>query len=308
MDMVVGSPNLARPRLARVEVIINPLAGGVGPDAIDAIGAILAEFGVRSAARVATGQELAIAIRAAVDAAPDLVIALAGDGTARATASLCGPDGPLVAPLAGGTLNMLPHALYGPVDWKSALRASLADGEAVSVSGGEIDHRRFYVAAMLGAPARWARAREAARVGKLGQAMRHVQSAWKRTFVRQLSFSLDGKARRKTQALTLMTPLVSRVSSAGEQALEAVVLDFRDAAEAFRLGVRTVAGILGADWRADPAVEVRHCRRGQAWSSGRLPAILDGEPMQLHKRVDIRFIPKAFRALAPRPPSDADAP
>ena len=59
----------------------------------------------------ALGPGPAAAVRAAVDAAPDLLIVLAGDGTARLAAELCGLDGPLVAPMAGGTLNMLPHAL-----------------------------------------------------------------------------------------------------------------------------------------------------------------------------------------------------
>jgi hypothetical protein len=38
------------------------------------------------------------------------------------------PDGPLVAPLPGGTMNMLPRALYGTADWKVALRRALEEG------------------------------------------------------------------------------------------------------------------------------------------------------------------------------------
>ena len=56
------------------------------------------------------------------------------------------------------------------------------------------------------------------------------------------------------------------------------------------------------DWRDDSTVEMMRCRRGEVRSGGpRLLAILDGEPMRLHKRARIRFVPEAFRALAPAP-------
>mgnify|MGYP002133071793 CR=1 FL=1 len=91
---------------------------------------------------------------------------IAGDGTARAGAEMAGPKGPLVAPLPGGTMNMLPNALYGGRDWKTAMADILSDGVERNISGGEIDGRAFYVAAILGSPALWAEAR--ARFGKGG--------------------------------------------------------------------------------------------------------------------------------------------
>jgi hypothetical protein len=38
---------------------------------------------------------------------------------------------------------------------------------------------------------------------------------------------------------------------------------------------------------------------GRAWSSGHLPAILDGEPVRLNRLAEIRFRRVAFKALAP---------
>ena len=288
--------------LRRVEVVVNPLAGGVGPAAAAEVERILADFEFRSTVRSAIGDDLRPTLQAAIDSAPDLLIVLAGDGTARTAASLCGADGPMLAPLAGGTLNMLPHALYGPRDWSSALRELLSAGQPFEVSGGEVDGRRFHVAAMLGAPALLARAREAMRVGQFRLALGHLSHAWRRAFAGRLAFTLDGSEPRKARALTLMCPLVSRVAADTDQALEVDVMDPKGAAEAFRLGFRTLASPIIGDWRSDPSVEVAHCRLGEAWSGGRLPAILDGEPMRLHKRVEIRFIPLAFRALALRPP------
>jgi diacylglycerol kinase family enzyme len=39
--------------------------------------------------------------------------------------------------------------------------------------------------------------------------------------------------------------------------------------------------------------------RGQAWAHHAIPAMLDGEFYCLHRQVEVRFMPNAFRALAP---------
>ena len=296
-------PTNAAPVLRRVEAVVNPAAGGVGPGAADAMAKLLSELGLDATVRAALPENLQSALQSALDTAPDLLIVLAGDGTARIAASLCGAAGPLIAPLAGGTMNMLPHALYGPKDWKTALRETVTEGVITPVSGGEIEGRRFHVAALLGAPALWAEAREAARQGRFDVALRKGQNAWRRAFASRLHFSLDAGEHRRSHALTLMCPLVSRAMANDEGALEVDVLDPKSAAEAFRLGFRTLMSEVVGDWRDDPAVNVGRCLAGEAWARAHIPAIIDGEPVRLHKRIEIRFIPVAFRALAPpRPP------
>ena len=119
-------------------------------------------------------------LRAAVDAAPDLLIVLAGDGTARAAAELCGPDGPMIAPLPGGTMNMLPHAIYGVRPWQAALRLALEHGYEQPIGGGEVEGYRFMVAGIFGSPALWAPAREAARHGQPKLAFLRARRALRR--------------------------------------------------------------------------------------------------------------------------------
>jgi len=284
-------------QLRHVEAIVNPAAGSVGPGAADAMTQLLAELGVPAVVRAAYPGDLRDALQRAVDAAPDLLIILAGDGTARMGASLCGAAGPLIAPLPGG--------LYGLKDWKTALRETVLEGVVTPVSGGEVDGRRFHVAAILGAPALWAEAREAVRTGRFKLAIHKAQNAWRRAFAGRLRFALDDSPTERAHALTLMCPLVSRAMANDELALEVDVLDPKTAAEAFRLGFRTLMSDVMGDWRNDPAVNVARCRQGEAWARGHIPAILDGEPVRLHKRVDISFIPLAFRALAPRRPAPA---
>lgn len=284
--------------LKRVAVVVNPASGSAGPNAAAEAERILAEARVTGVVTTPGEEGLEACLRAALDTHPDLLAIVAGDGTARAGAEMAGPKGPLVAPLPGGTMNMLPKAIYGDRDWKTALAEILRDGVEKPVSGGEIDGRAFYVAAILGSPALWAEAREAARDGDLRRALTRAQRALHRAFSGRLRFSFGplGRTRAKAEALTLLCPLVSRAMDDDEGYLEAAAVDPAGAMDIFRLGFHAAVG----DWRTDPKVAVTRVRSGRAWASGRIPAVLDGEPTRLGRNVTFRFKPAAFRALAPR--------
>lgn len=288
--------------IGRVVVLVNPLSGGVGDGAAAEAAAILQAFACESEVTTLEGPDMDQTIEAALDSRPDLIVVLAGDGTARSVASRAGPDGPLVAPLPGGTMNMLPRALYGTTDWKEALRAILEDGEPQYVSGGEVEGHAFYCAAILGAPALWAPAREALRGGRLKLAFSHALHAWRRAFSGRIRFDLDGGRRQKAEALVLISPMISRALDE-PVGLEAAVMNPHDAADAFRLA----AHALFDDWRADPAVRTQPARRIRVDARSRVPAVLDGETVRLSSNATIRFLPKAFRALAPRPPAAEDS-
>lgn len=281
----------------RVAAVVNPAAGGAEPGAVAEVERILAEHGAPGVIRTPGDEGLEACLTAALDTGPDLLVIVAGDGTARAGAEMAGPTGPLLAPLPGGTMNMLPHALYGDRDWRTALADSLADGVEKPVSGGEVEGRAFYVAAILGSPALWAEAREAARHGDVGRALDRARRALRRAFSGRLRFSLDGSPRAKAEALALLCPLVSSALADDEGYLEADAIDPAGALDIFRLGFHAALG----DWRADRTVNVSRARQGRAWASGRIPAVLDGEPVRLGPVADFRFRPVAFRALVPRP-------
>lgn len=284
----------------RVEVVTNIASGSVGKDAPAQAEAILAEHGVEGLVHAPAEGELTTCLREVIGRRPDAVLVVAGDGTARAAAEMAGPDGPLIAPLPGGTMNMLPHALYGVVSWPEAMANCLKGGELSDdrirmISGGEINGRLFFVAAILGSPALWATAREAAREGKFSIALARARRAFRRAFSGRLRVSLDGRPEIKTEALTLMCPLVSTALDADERALEAAALDPSSALDVFRLGFNAARG----QWREDPSVNAGRCRTGKIRAHGRIPAILDGEPARFDPEVSIRFRPKAFRALVP---------
>lgn len=276
-------------------MVVNTASGSVGADAADVARRLLADHGLEGRVRTPGEGGVMEILRQAVETGPDLIAVLAGDGTARAAAELCGPDGPLVAPLPGGTMNMLPHAVYGDLPWPAALEAILAGGEVRRLGGGEVDGRLFLVAAILGSPALWAPAREAVRKGRLRLALARGRRAWTRAFTGRLRYMLDGGLPAKAEALAFLCPPISRALADDEQTLEAAALDPNGAAEAFRLGVNAMTG----DWRRDPAVRTARCRGAEAWGARGLPALLDGEPVLLPPRTRVRWRPDVVRVLAP---------
>ena len=160
----------------------------------------------------------------------------------------------------------------------------------------------FYCAAILGSPALWAPAREAIRTGKIRLAWQYGRRALKRAFSGRLRYSLDGAERRRSEALVLISPMISRAMDE-PNGLEAAAMDPVDAAEAFRLAANAVFN----DWRQDPSVSTKPARRIEVHARSRIPAVIDGEPMLLKPDAVVRFTPKAFKALVPRPPAAEDS-
>ena len=281
------------PKLRRIEVVANVASGGVAPDAPEAIEEIFAEFGVAAHVCAPSTEDLTSCLRAAVDSSPDLLVVLAGDGTVRAAAELCGPDGPVIAPLPGGTMNLLPHAVYGVRAWPDALRLALSQGEVQTLGGGEVEGRRFLVAAILGSPALWAPAREAARYGQLSLAWRRAHRALRRAFSGRLRVALDSGPRAKAVALSFLCPSISRALDPEAPALEAAILDLQGVRDVVSLGFHALRG----DWREAPAVEATPCRLARVWAAERIPAILDGEAVRLASAAVVRFEPNIARVL-----------
>lgn len=275
-------------------VIANIASGSVGADAPETLARLFAEYGIQADIAAPEVGDLATTLRRAVDSAPDLLVVLAGDGTARAAAELCGVDGPIVAPLPGGTMNMLPHAVYGQRPWAEALALALETGEVRTLGGGEVEGHRFLCAAILGPPALWAPAREAVRDGKVKLAWIRAQRAMRRAFTGRLRYALDGGRPDRTEALVLICPIASNAMESDTPALEAAALNIDGAGEALRLGFNAIL----RDWRADPSVENQHCQKVRVWSPQSIPALLDGESVRLSDLAEIRYEPAVTRVLA----------
>ena len=297
-----STPRAIQADTRRIEIIVNPLSGGVGPRAARECEQLLATLNISAHLTEIDPKQMEASVSAALASKPDVLVVLAGDGTARCATSLAGPDGPLVAPLPGGTMNLLPRALYGNVDWKRALEIALTEGVERPIAGGEVDGRPFQVAAILGSPALWAPAREAVRSGKLRLAFLYARRAASRPLARTLRYCVDDQPSRRGEAVAIITPLISKAMEE-PTGLEVAQIDYKTAGDAFRLAAKT----LFADWRADPTVETVVAQRVLVSAIRSIPAILDGEPVELGHVAEVRFLPVSFRALAPKRTLPADS-
>jgi diacylglycerol kinase family enzyme len=284
-----------------ITAVINLAAGRAGPKAAHEMAEVFDQANVKAMIHSPQPHDLTATLMDAIAQKPDVLILLAGDGTARVAAEMCGPKGPLLAPLPGGTMNMLPKALYGEIGWRHALLDILANGVERKVGGGEIGGHTFYCAAMIGATARFAPAREAVRGGELGEAVRRAREAYARAFAGRVRFELNGGVHHKAQSLTLLTPMISKAMDNDSRSMEVAAIDPANAAQAVRLSARVVLSALIGDWRTDPAVHLGRARQGRVWARHSIPALLDGEPVRLGRHADFKFHPYAFRALAPAP-------
>jgi diacylglycerol kinase family enzyme len=287
--------DIAQALQGRLTALLNTASGSFTPAAPKEVQAIFEAAGLAQVNVVCVSPAgLESALDEAV-AGCDVLAVLGGDGTIRSAAEKSGRANTILIPLPGGTMNMLPRALYGARDWREALSATLADPELHCISGGRAGDHAFYVAALVGAPTLWADAREAVRHGHLLEAMRRASTALRRGMSEPLDYVFDGRTTGSAEAVAVMCPLVSKVLAEDEPSLEAAAIDTRTMAELLRLGLNTLLN----DWRADPAVVRMLVRRVTVTGHGRVPVILDGERVKLGRRVEIEFTATAFRSLVP---------
>jgi diacylglycerol kinase family enzyme len=222
----------------------------------------------------------------------DLMVVLGGDGTARAVAEKAPGNAPPLILLPGGTLNVLPRALYGELAWPEALTAALDRGQVKRLSLGRANGEVFFVAAIFGAPTLLAQVREAVREHQYGKAIRRARHFFKRAFAHSIRARPAGGAMRKAEAVGVLCPSFSGQVEGDE--LEWVRLDAHSMVDLVRLGLRA----LGEGWRSDDAIELHRCQRGDIVSLGIIPATLDGEPKTFVSRVRITFRRRGPRVIA----------
>jgi diacylglycerol kinase family enzyme len=277
-----------------VIAVVNTAGGSVDAAAPKRMAQIFALAGLPNAEIFSTGTRgINKALNDAADRA-DVVVVLGGDGTIRTAAVASARTGKPIIPLPGGTMNLLPRALYGEIGWEQALADTLAAPVERKVSGGMAQGHAFFCAAILGAPTLWADAREALRHGRVADAVQHSLTAVRRAG-ESLDYNFDDQPKASAEAVVVMCPLVSKNVDADETVLEAAALDPTAAGAMFSLALRAVFD----NWRADPSVSLAKVKSVRVFGQSRLPVILDGEKVRLGRTVLVSFNPVAFRALVP---------
>lgn len=167
----------------KVGTIINTSSGGCDSESGVEMLDILKSTGVTNCKTwCGESDQIERAFAEAAAFKPKMLVVLGGDGTIRAAAEACTGTGTYLLPLPGGTLNMLPRALYGDVSWQDALRTTLAAPVTKALSGGRTGDELFFVAAIVGAPGLWMEARESIRERRVVDAAEKSAVAFQEIF------------------------------------------------------------------------------------------------------------------------------
>jgi diacylglycerol kinase family enzyme len=188
---------------------------------------------------------------------------------------------------------MLSRALYGEVSWEDALKNTLAAPSPRVLSGGRVADKRFFIAAIVGAPSLWTEARESIREGEIVDAIEKGGVAFQKMFETKVQYLISGKIKGEAEAVALICPLISEEMSDSEQALEAAVIDVESAAEV--IGLATAAAF--GKWRDDRNILLTKTKRVAVQSSKDIPAILDGERVNLGRSAEIDFVSRAVNVI-----------
>jgi diacylglycerol kinase family enzyme len=225
----------------------------------------------------------------------ELLIVLGGDGTIRTAAQACSRAGNYLIPLPGGTMNMLPRALYGDVSWQHALKITLADPATKVLSGGRVADNLFFVAAVIGAPAMWVETREAIRGGDVRGAVEKGVVALQRMFDNKIQYSISPEINGQAEVVAVICPLISEEMAESEQALEAAVINVENASEL--IGLASVSAF--GKWREDKRVTLSKTQRVTVQSTKQIPLFLDGERVSVGKKAEICFVARTVNVLVP---------
>jgi diacylglycerol kinase family enzyme len=287
-------PDAIRLSELKVGAIINTSSGGCESESEQKMLSILKRAGVVEPKMWCGGADhMEHSFAEATEQKLEVLIVLGGDGTIRTAAEACAEKGPFLIPLPGGTMNMLPRALYGDVSWEDALKNALTAPSVKVLSGGRIADKQFFIAVIVGAPALWAEPRESIREGDIVDAIEKGSVAFRNMFETKVQYTISEEIKGEAEAVALICPLISEEMSDSEQALEAAVIDVESAAELISLATTAAFG----KWRDNRNILLTKTKRVGVQSGKDIPATLDGESINLGTSAEIDFVSRALTVI-----------
>ena len=290
-------PNDIRLPELKVGAIINTSSGSCDSESEQKILSILTGAGVVEP-KVWCGEakEMERFFAEAAGQKLEVLIVLGGDGTIRTAAEACAEKGILSYSASRGDDEYASSSVvWKRVRWEEALKNTLTAPSLKVLSGGRVANKRFFIAAIVGAPALWTQPRESMREGNIADAIRKGSVAFRRMFEAKVQYLISGGAKGETKAVALICPLISEEMSDSEQALEAAIIDVESAAEV--IGLATTAAF--GKWRDDKNILLTKTKRVNVQSSKEIPATLDGEKVNLGRSAEIDFVSRALTVLVP---------
>ena len=278
----------------KIGALLNASSGTCNKEAEAELVGILEAAGLKAAhlwCGECSGYQTALDETRAMDL--DLLIVLGGDGTIRSAAEGCDAERPILVPLPGGTMNVLPKALYGERPWAQALKATLDRPVLRPVAGAKVQQHRFFVAAMFGGVAGMGEAREALRTLAIGEAVEKGMAAMQGVMSSTLNYDFEGRT-GQSEAIAVMCG-ASRLADGSASGFEAAAMKVENPFSVMRLALHSLFG----GWRQDPDVVHAYLHRLKVRSDTAITAMLDGETFDLGLEAEVEHLPHAFTALVP---------
>jgi diacylglycerol kinase family enzyme len=296
--------------LNRIALVVNEAAGAASLTDVDKLVMRVAEALPQTSFEVTAAGPLELegALDHAFAATPDAVVVFGGDGTARGAARRALETKTPIAPLPGGTMNVLAKLVFGHADLARAIQ-DLAVSRVTTIDVGVVGGEPFFLSAAFGFAGPLAKLRETLRPPRR---FSPVVSATL-SCLRSLGPSLRGGVKwrragakwRHAQTLVVALGSIERVLTPEEQELhtgdrlQAAALQLKSVWDVARLGSDAVRL---RDWRELNQLTLVSARRIELDLRSRRPlAVLDGEPIRLSRVTDIDVMEGALPVLAARP-------
>ena len=282
-------------RFQNVAVIVN-MSAGTAADISDELKQILSTHEISTPnIQLVEGPSLPTKLEDIRSDNTDLLIVYGGDGTCKSGAIAARRANVPLIPLPGGTMNILPKALYGTDKWQEALNLAISETPRW-LPCGRINGDAFYVGLFIGEPIVLADVRESIRDGDILSATSKLPDvihavAHGDTF----DYCLDGRIYTgETNLINITCPNMSHGATAPD-AFEFAAVPNLDLAKLFDLG--TTALVEG--WRNSDLVDIRHIQTFTITGQGVFDVLLDGEPERFPCPISVHLDTKGVQVLAP---------
>jgi len=270
---------------------------------------IFEEGGHTLECRVVEGRQLIGELeRAASDPKCDVVLAGGGDGTISAAAGICFRHKVPLAVLPAGTMNLFARSLKVPLNLDQALRA-LAGGELGAVDIATANGRPFVHQYSVGMHSRLVRIRNGMTYrSRLGKILASVRAATE-TVSRPLIFdavirTANGIENRRAMAIAISNNVLGEghvpyAENVDQGVLGVYVFKPMPPVEVARLALSLLVGT----WKHHPLVSERQVEEVTLSFPRRkasAKAVIDGELIDLEKRVELKIHRGALRVIVPK--------
>lgn len=277
--------------------------------------AVFAARGHSLDCRIVEGRNLIRELeQAARGAEADTLLAGGGDGTISAAAASCYRHDMPLAVLPAGTMNLFARSLKVPLDLEAAL-AALAGGELGRVDIATANGRPFVHQFSVGMHSRLVRIRNElpyrSRMGKIVASVRATMASLSRPLVFDAEvLTPGGIENRRATAIAISNNLLGEghvpyAEQVDRGVLGVYVVRPMPPAELARLVVSLVAGT----WKHHPLVSERQVEQVTLSFPRRkasAKAVIDGELVDLEKRIELKVHRGALRVVAPKVAAPAD--